>query len=407
MASTNESDLNVGAIENFIEYLQIPSVHPDVNYDGCLQFLTKQAQSLGLPMQVHYCFPKKPIITITWKGYEPNSPSILLSSHMDVVPAYEEKWKYKPFSGHVTKEGNIYGRGAQDMKCVGVQYLEAVRRLRLNEVTLRRTVHLLFTPDEEIGGAQGMREFVKTPEFKRLNVGFALDEGMASPSDEFVLFHGERCIWYIIVHCMGQPGHGSLLLKNTAGQKLQYLLNKVYEFRAQQEKRLESDSSLTIGDVMSINVTQIQGGVQPNVIPPEFTLVLDCRIPVTTDVVQWEETLQGWCKAAGENVWIEYKQKLPQIPATKLDHSNPFWIAFRTASEKMGLKVKTEIFTGGTDSRYLRQVGIPALGFSPMNNTPILLHDHNEYLNQNVFLRGIEIYCQIIQAVSNVPDITG
>ena len=48
------------------------------------------------------------------------------------------------------------------------------------------------------------------------------------------------------------------------------------------------------------------------------------------------------------------------------------------------------------------QAGIPALGFSPMNNTPILLHDHNEFLNENVFMKGIDIYCEIIPAVANV-----
>lgn len=40
-----------------------------------------------------------------------------------------------------------------------------------------------------------MREFVKTKEFKELNVGFALDEGIASPDDVYALFNGERCIW--------------------------------------------------------------------------------------------------------------------------------------------------------------------------------------------------------------------
>ncbi|KAJ8866739.1 hypothetical protein PR048_032600 [Dryococelus australis] len=51
------------------------------------------------------------------------------------------------------------------------------------------------------------------------------------------------------------------------------------------------------------------------------------------------------------------------------------------------------------------QAGIPALGFSPMNLTPILLHDHDEYLNEKVFLRGIDIYQNLIPAVANVPGI--
>jgi hypothetical protein len=55
-----------------------------------------------------------------------------------------------------------------------------------------------------------------------------------------------------------------------------------------------------------------------------------------------------------------------------------------------------EIFPGGTDSRYLRQKGVPAFGFSPINNTPILLHDHNEFLNEKIFLKGIDILYKIV-----------
>ena len=52
--------------------------------------------------------------------------------------------------------------------------------------------------------------------------------------------------------------------------------------------------------------------------------------------------------------------------------------------------------------RYLREVGIPAIGFSPMPHTPVLLHDHNEFLNEDVFLRGIDVFVDIIENVANV-----
>jgi aminoacylase len=60
-----------------------------------------------------------------------------------------------------------------------------------------------------------------------------------------------------------------------------------------------------------------------------------------------------------------------------------------------------QVFPGGTDSRYLRSVGIPAIGFSPMNNTPVLLHDHDEFLGADVYLKGIEIYKKIIEKIAN------
>jgi len=47
-------------------------------------------------------------------------------------------------------------------------------------------------------------------------------------------------------------------------------------------------------------------------------------------------------------------------------------------------------------------VGIPALGFSPMNKTNIRLHDHDEYLNKDIFLKGVEIYAKIIPAIANI-----
>ena len=37
--------------------------------------------------------------------------------------------------------------------------------------------------------------------------------------------------------------------------------------------------------------------------------------------------------------------------------------------------------------------------FSPMVNTPILLHDHNEFVNQATFLNGVTTYCAIITAM--------
>ncbi|KAF5287664.1 hypothetical protein FQR65_LT12194 [Abscondita terminalis] len=402
---TNE--LDVKAVENFRKYLQIPSVHPNVNYDGCVEFLKKQAQDLNLPIKIHYLFPNKPTVIISWYGNQPELSSILLSSHMDVVPVYEDEWNYKPFSAHVTEQGDIYARGSQDMKSVGIQYLEAVRRLRMKNVSVRRTVHMVFTPDEEIGGAQGMGEFVKTQEFRNLNVGFSLDEGMASPNDEFVLYYGERCIWYIVIHCPGTPGHGSLLLENTAAEKLQYLLSKFYEFREKERQKLKNNPELSLGDVTSINVNIIEGGVQANVIPPEFKMVVDCRLPATVDVVQWENTFRSWCTEAGTGVWYEYKQKQPQVPYSNLDSSNCFWLAFKKAADTLNLKLKPQVFPGGTNSRYVRGLGIPAFGFSPIINTPVLLHDHNEYLNVNVFLKGIDIYCKIIVEIANVEDITG
>lgn len=403
ISADKQEALENQAVENFCEYLRIPSVHPNINYDPCVKFLNSQAESLGLPIKVYSVVKGKPIVIITWEGSDPSLPSILLNSHMDVVPVFEDKWTYKPFSAHIDDKGDIYARGTQDMKSVGIQYLEAVRRMKLHEkITLKRTLHISFVPDEEIGGVDGMRKFVHTDDFKKLNVGFALDEGMASENNKFALFYGERNIWHLIIHCPGTPGHGSLLLKNTAGEKVTYLLNKFFEFRKQEVEKLANNPEFTLGDVTTVNLTQVQGGVQSNVVPPELVIVIDCRNAITIDNVKWEEQIKKWCKEAGDDVWIEWEQKEDAVEITKLDDSNPYWLAFKAACDKLKLQLKPQIFPGGTDSRFVRDVGIPALGFSPINNTPILLHDHNEYLNKDTFLNGINIYCEVLKHVAHL-----
>ncbi|KAI4470852.1 aminoacylase-1 [Holotrichia oblita] len=390
------------AIKNFRKYLMIPSVHPNINYDKCVEFLQEQADDIGLPCDMYTAVQGKPIVIITWLGTRPELPAVMLNSHMDVVPVYEDKWTHKPFDADMDDEGNIYARGSQDMKNVGIQYLEAIKRLKGLSVKLKRTIHVTFVPDEEIGGEDGMGKFVESDYFKKLNIGVAFDESMASSNDDFITFFGERSTWVFHIHCTGIVGHASNLVDNTAAQKLQFVINKLLNFRESERGKLKTDKNLIISDVTSINLTQIKGGIQANVIPPEFIATFDCRVPVTVDHNEWANTIEQWCKEAGEGVWVEYELKQPRVPVTLLNHSNPYWGALKTAAEELGIKLRTIICPGSTDAKYIRRVGLPAFGFSPMNNTPLLLHGHDEYLNVNVFLRGITIYCKIIETVGNI-----
>ncbi|XP_032680885.1 aminoacylase-1-like [Odontomachus brunneus] len=400
---SSPSQLDATAVENFREYLRIPSVQPDINYDDCVTFLRKQAESLDLPIKIYHVYPKRPIVVLTWVGTKPKKPAILLNSHMDVVPVFEENWTYPPFGAHMDEKGNIYARGSQDMKCVGIQYLEAIRRLKINGQRLPRTIHISFVPDEEIGGVLGMKDFVHTEDFKSLNIGFALDEGVACPQDHFYMFYGERSIWHVEINCAGSTGHGSIIMDNTAAEKLTYIINRFMELRAAERAKLMNPMNpMKLGDVTSVNLTKINGGVQTNVIPKEITVMFDVRVAPTVDHEELEATIKRWCEEAGPNVTYSFEEKNPKVENTKLDESNPFWIAFKNSCEEQGIELEIGIFPGGTDSRYVRSVGIPAICFSPMNKTKILLHDHDEYLNKDIFLKGIEIYTKLIPAVASV-----
>uniref|UniRef100_A0A8C2L6I4 N-acyl-aliphatic-L-amino acid amidohydrolase n=1 Tax=Cyprinus carpio TaxID=7962 RepID=A0A8C2L6I4_CYPCA len=357
----------------FREYLRLKTVHPEPDYDAALRFLERMAEELGLPIKKVEVCPGRVVAIITWVGSRPELKSVVLNSHTDVVPVYEEHWKYDPFAAVKDADGNIYGRGSQDMKCVTIQYIEAIRRLKAAGKRFSRTIHLTFVPDEEVGGHKGMETFVKLPEFHKLNIGFALDEGLANPTNAYTVFYGERNPWWITVHCPGSPGHGSRFVENTAAEKLRRVINSFLEFREKEKHRLNTSECLTLGDVTTVNMTMVKGGVAYNVVPAEMDVSFDLRIPPTDNlqVCIWTVT-RGTAKHMDQNF-------------TCTEESDPWWHAFSSTCKE----------------------GLPAIGFSPMNLTPILLHDHNEYLNEQVFLRGIQVYERLLPALASVPPLSG
>ncbi|XP_071983179.1 aminoacylase-1 isoform X2 [Engystomops pustulosus] len=389
----------------FREYLRIRSVQPEPDYDGIVHFLFRMADEIGLEKKKLEFAPGRAIVILTWRGTQPQLKSIILNSHTDVVPVFEEFWTYPPFDAHKDKDGKIYARGTQDMKSVTIQYLEAIRQMKSEGRRFPRTIHLTMVPDEEIGGHTGMEIFVDQPEFRALNPGITLDEGLANPKNEFSVFYGEKCVWWITVHCKGDPGHGSRFIENSAAAKLHSVITSFLDFREKEKKRFESNPNFTLGDVTTVNLTKVSGGVSCNVIPSEMSATFDLRIPPTVDLKEFELRIENWCRAAGDQVTYEYHQKCMNRRITTPEDSNPWWKAFSDPCKELGLKLKPEIFPAATDSRYIRTAGFDALGFSPMNNTPILLHDHNEYLNEDVFLHGIQIYTRIIGSLASVPPL--
>jgi aminoacylase len=218
-------------VTKFREYLRINTMQPNPDYSKCAGFLKNYAAELGLDYKQIEFVCGKPIVILSWKGTNPQSKSIILNSHTDVVPVDRQFWDFDPFEAHKKPNGDIVARGSQDMKCVGIWYLEAIRKLKETKVNLKKTVHLTFVPDEEIGGADGMSLFVKSKEFKELNPGFALDEGLANNEDAFKVYYGERSPWWLTLTAKGGAGHASKFIEPCATEKLLAVLRKFSNFR--------------------------------------------------------------------------------------------------------------------------------------------------------------------------------
>lgn len=324
---------------------------------------------------------------------------------------------------------SMYIRAGSLRKCVCIEYIAAIKKLKSQNFQPHRTVLLSYVPDEEIGGAEGMNVMLESEWFRSLKIGLALDEGLASEGDDFSVFYGERLPWWIHVTANGNTGHASRFIEGTAVEQVLCVCQKALKFRKEQKDILHgvgthagcSHSVATkkkqLGDVTSLNITVLRAGVQSggsdavNVVPPSAEAKFDIRVAPSMPTADVAATLDSWCQevnaetvglpTGGGVSWKLVGNPLRDHAVTATDATNPWWAVFEgILAGQCGLQLSPSVFPAATDSRFLRALGIRAFGFSPIRRSPILLHEHDEYLEEAVFIEGCEIYVTLIAGLA-------
>ena len=151
----------------------------------------------------------------TYTAYKAQE-KILLQNHFDVVPANRENWDFDPFSGHI--EGDyLYGRGALDMKSIGVAQAYALLRLVKENHPRKNWIKFCSLVQEETTSEFGAKFYVKRLDqqgYKNLIVFGEGGFGLKIPEifdGLMFLYESEQkgLLWTsITVHSKG--GHGSM-----------------------------------------------------------------------------------------------------------------------------------------------------------------------------------------------------
>ncbi|KHJ39832.1 hypothetical protein D918_10135 [Trichuris suis] len=217
-----------------------------------------------------------------------------------------------------------------------------------------------------------MGKFVETEEFRLLNVGLCLDEGVASEDDIYRIYYAERSLWWLKVIASGNSGHASTFVDDTAAEKLYYVTSKFLQMREEEKAKLLNDHCLTVGDVISANLTILSGGLHHNVVPAElaackyFQLTnrqnarcfsdFDIRVPLSASFNALRCKFEQWLAEAGTNIRFEFIHKEENTTVSPNSTNNLWWRTIANVFEQLEFKYRSEVFLGGTDARYLRSV---------------------------------------------------
>jgi succinyl-diaminopimelate desuccinylase len=279
--------------------------------------------------------------------------TIGLNAHGDVVPP-GEGWTHDPYGGEVAG-GKLYGRASAVSKSDFATYTFATRAIESLNAKLNGSVELYFTYDEEFGGELGpgwlLQHDVIRPDLL-IAAGF---------SYQVITGHNGCLQMEITVH--GRQGHAAV--PQTAVDALQaaaLILNALYQQNTLYQQVTSSVKGITHP---YLNVGEIHGGTNTNVVPGKVVLKLDRRMIPEENPAEVETTLRRVIADAVANsagITIDIKRLLLANALKPLPGNAPLVEALRThASTVFAEPIDASGTPLYTDARLFSERGIPAV----------------------------------------------
>jgi len=295
--------------------------------------------------------------------------TVALNAHGDVVPP-GEGWTHDPYGGEIV-DGKLYGRAAAVSKCDIANFTFAIRALESLGAPqepggqplarLRGGVELHVTYDEEYGGEVGP--------------GWLLDKGLTKPdlmiaagfSYQVVVAHNGCLQLEVTVH--GDMAHAAIPDSGTdALQGAVHILNALYQLNADYLKVTSKVEGISHP---YLNVGQISGGTNTNVIPGKVVLKVDRRMIPEEDPAEVEAALRRTIAEAaasfqpprgGRAITVDVKRILLARALKPLPGNKPLVDAIQKhASELFGEAIPAVGTPLYTDVRIYGEHGIPGV----------------------------------------------
>ncbi len=425
-------------------YLQVDTINPPGHETRGTDYLAAELAKDGLEAQVFEFAPGRGSLVARLRATKPSGEKPLcLLSHVDVVPAEDAAWPAdaQPLSGAL-KDGFLWGRGALDMKGMGVLELQVFRWLARNQVPLTRDVLLLAVADEEVD--EGGMRLLTEEKWAQLDCGHVVNEGgigikglLAPDQTVFAISTGEKGILWLRVIAEGEAGHGSTPTDNRAPMRLIAALEKLkareakprippalYELLRRQgvkqggfqgfvmqrpalvdlfvTGRLMKKPQTKAGITDTCQVTGYDGkGSAANVIPSRVEAIMDCRLlPGTTP-----KALQAELEALVKDLPGIRLEVIHAFEAAVSEEDDAFFdaLARHAVAGRDDAVAGPVISPGYTDSILARGKGARAYGFVPFELTPeelATMHGRDERVSVANVHRGLEVLFRAVVDVA-------
>jgi acetylornithine deacetylase/succinyl-diaminopimelate desuccinylase-like protein len=419
-AEPDWNKLDPYALDLLQRYLRIESINPPADTRAAAELLKTELDKHGIEARLYPSGPNgQTNLLARLPGRDRSKKPLLLLNHLDVVPVDRKAWTVDPFGGLV-KDGWIWGRGAMDMKGIGIQHLAALVALKQAGITPSRDIVMLSTADEETGGEYGIVWMINN-HFREIDAEYVLDEGgfgtrdiLAAGKLVFGVAVGEKQVSALRIRARGTAAHGSQPIPDNANVILVRALTRVIEQPPEKLHPVVEEMIRNIGPLAenkytaairrnTIALTTLTAGVgsppKTNVIPSVSEAVIDCRLLPGVNVEEFISEIKA--RINDSRVTVERAGKADDPGASP--SRTPLFDAIGRAIGKHhpDAVVTPMLVPHGTDSVKLRMKGITAYGLTPMVIDMAIsasMHSDAERVSVEEFHKGTRIFYEVLRS---------
>jgi len=330
---------------------------------GCQEVMTRRLADAGFQVEsLRYGN-----VDNFWATRGKNGPVLCFAGHTDVVPTGPlEEWLSDPFKPAV-REGQLYGRGAADMKSALAAMVTATEQFVRETPNHRGTIAYLITSDEEGPSVDGTKKVVETLRERGQKIDWCI---VGEPSSESQLGDtikiGRRgsLSGRLTVH--GVQGH--IAYPQLAENPVHTFAPALAELTARVWDKGNAHFQPTSFQISNFNA----GTGAPNVIPGELKARFNLRYSPVQTIDGLKDIVEGILKKHGVRFTLEWYVS-----------GEPFYTAPGDLSEGVTRAVKAEtgltpkFSTGGgtSDGRFIAPLGAQVVELGVINST---IHKVNE-----------------------------
>jgi succinyl-diaminopimelate desuccinylase len=354
------------------------SVTPDDA--GCQQIMIERLQQLGFSV-TNLRFED---VDNFWAIRGDQGPILCFAGHTDVVPTGPvENWRSPPFEPTAV-DGQLYGRGAADMKGSLAAMVVAVEQFIAEHPNHQGRIAFLITSDEEGVAKNGTVKVVEWLQQQGITPEYCL---VGEPSSTTVcgdtIKNGRRGSLGAKLRIIGQQGHVAYphLASNPIHKVAPALTDLCQE---------EWDQGNEFFPATSFQISNINGGTgATNVIPGELNLVFNFRFSTQVTDQQLRERTAAILDRHGLDYQLEWALSGQPFltPAGELVDA-----AVASIKQTRGLDTQLSTAGGTSDGRFIAPMGTQVLELGPVNAS---IHQ----VDENVSIQDLELLTEMYQRV--------